>query len=528
MTSRALLIAVMLAFAALCHADEAPERQHILQLLAAGRNGEALTAAREWTTAHPDSPEALLLYATVQNACADIEGAIDSLDSAYFLTRDVNVLVRKGQVYLDSGQYARAESAFQEALRQQESCVAAHVGLAQVMMERNHALEAGASLKAALAIDPKSVQALVIMAKLRMTDGEPQAARELLQQALQVDPRAPQAYLSLGQIAAEAGNMAQARDYWRKYTELDPGSPAQWQLSHNLYPIASRPFECTGFYPTFSRDGKRVAYRGRGDAGSVYLSDVDNLAVYERVYQGNGNLYSLEWSPDGKYMLCRDYLRQEVQGKPEFTYRLFVVPVAPGQTDHEARKLYEGRYIGAPCWLPDSQSIVFDGYIAGKGRPLLRLPIAASATPAEPQVALMPERDESFSGCLALPGQAMPADGSLPKLLLHRWHVPTREYQVVLVDPRDRRQDRILVHSTQSLYYLAVSADGSTLLYYRRNGQPPSWSLVAQALAEDGPGRALPFRTTMPMPPALTADGKHLVLYQQQGLYMVDLVGVKE
>ena len=527
MIRRLLLSIALVMSAVLCHADDIPERRQILQLLGAGKNTAALQAARDWTTAHPDSPEALLLYATVQETCDDIDGAIDSLDSAYFLTHDVNVLVRKGQVYLDSGQYRPAERAFHDALRQQEDCVPAHVGLAEVLIERDQLLEATASLQAALTIDPHSVEALVAMGKLRLTEGQTQAAREMLQQALQLDPQAPQPYLSLGQIAAEAGDMAQARDHWRKYAALDPGSPAQWQLAHNLYPIRSRPFDCTGYYPTFARDGKRVAYRGRGDAGCLYVSTLANLAVYERVYEGDGTVYSLEWSPDGKFLLCRDYLKQEVQGKPEYTYRLLVIGVAEGQTEHPVRKLYEGRYVGAPCWTPDSQAILFDGYIPAKGRPLLRLPLTAT-TASEPEVALLPERDESFSGCLSLPNVPMPADGSPPPLLLHRWHVPSREYQLVRVNPKNRAQDRVLVRSAQSLYYMAVSADGKTLLYFRRVGQPASWSLMAQALDEDGPSRALPFRGRSPMPPAMTADGKHLVLYDKAGLCMMDLVGLNE
>lgn len=515
----ALLLVLLIAMAA--RADDLPERQRVLDLLAQGKPAEALAAAQEWTKAHPDLPDALLLLATMQEANDDLPGALDSLESAYFLTRDVSILVRKGRVYLESGQFPLAERQFQEALRQHESHVPAHVGLAQVMMEKGQLTEAGAALQAALGIDPHSVEALVAMARLQMAAGKPLEARPRLEQALQADAKAAEARLLLGQLAAESGDMAQARLHWQSYVTTDPGSVMSWQLAHNLYPIRSRPFDCTGYYPTFAHDGKRFAFRGRGDAGAVYLSTVDNPAVFERIYMGPGTIYSLDWSPDDTRLLCRDYKQDTVDGKPQFTYRLLVIE---GKAGGAARVLYEGRYVGVPSWLQDGQSVLFDGYVPGKGRPLLRLPL----TGGEPQPALLPERDESFAGCATLPTEPMPADGSLPRLLVHRWSVPAREYQVVLVNPKNRAQDQVLARSAQSLNYSAVSPDGRYLLYYRRAGQPPTWSLVALPLQEGGPGRQLPFRTAMPMPPALTPDMRHLVLYDRQGLQMVDLVGVKD
>lgn len=534
MMIRYLLPLLLLALqATLCAAENPPERQQIMQLLAEGKNVQALAAAREWTTAHPAMPEALLTYAEVQQVNDDFSGALDSLDSVYFMTRDAMVLVRKGDVYLEMGHHAQAEQEYLEALRQQDGCVAAHVGLASVMMARQRPLEAEAALQAALMIEPDAVPALLAMAKLRLQAHEPDRAREALLQALQKASDTAEAHLMLGQISAEAGDMAMAQEHWRKFGALDPSSSAQWQLTHNFYPVRSRPFNCSGFYPTFAPDGKRFAFRGRGDATSLYISALEQPEVTERLFQGPGTIQSLQWSPDGKYILCRDYLQKEEQGKPVYTYRLIVVPVPEGAVQRlsEGRLVYEGRYIGTPSWLPDSRGILFDGYVTGKGRPLLRVsiePPAEGAQPAEPQVALSPAREETFSGCMTIPGEPMSPDGGLPKLLIHRFHTPSREYQVVLVNPADRTQDQVLVHSDQSLYYTGVSPDGRTLLYFRRSGQPPAWSLVAKAIGEEGPGRALPFRTTVPMPPALTADSRHLVLYDRDGLYMVDLVGVEE
>lgn len=515
-------------------AQEAPERAHIFNLLQAGKLTEALAAARAWAMTQPESSEALLALASAQEANGDIEGALDSLESAYFLTRDVNILVRQGHVYLEAGLLDLAEKRFQEALRQQERCVGAHIGLARVLMERRQFLEAQAALQAALEIEPHAIEALLASAELRLANGEPQAAEAALKQILQSAPQTAQAYLLLGQIFAERGDMAQARPLWQKFCELDPAAPMRWLLTHNLFPIRLRPFEGNGYYPAFAPNGKLLAVRGRGDAGSLYISPLENLTLSQRIYHGSGTIFGLEWAPNSRYLLGREFLRTRGQDDKEVTkYRLILVDVVAAQagSDSAARVLHEDNYIGAPAWLPDSQSILFDGLLAGSGRVLMRLALPASEAdkiPA-PQLAVKPTAGEYFSGCITYAHAPMPPDGSLPKLLVQRWHAPSREYQLLLLDPADRKQDLILGRSTQNFYNACVSPCGRYLFYYRRVGQTRSWTLVVQPLTKEGSAYVLPFRTLSPMPPALTADGKQLVIWQdRQGLMIADLVGLQE
>lgn len=516
-------------------AQEAPERVQIYNLLQAGKLTEALAAARAWAMTQPESPEALLVLASVQEANGDMEGALDSLDSAYFLTRDVNILVRQGHVYLEAGLLDLAEKRFQEALRQHEQCVGAHIGLARVLLERRQFLEAQAALQAALEIEPHSIEALLANAQLCLANGEPRAAEVALQSILQFAPQTAKAYLLLGQIWAERGDLTQARQHWRKFCELDPAAPTRWLLTHNLFPIRWRPFECNGYYPAFAPNGKLLAFRGRGEAGSLYISPLENCSLQQRCYQGTGTIFSLEWSPNSQYLLCREYLRTRGQNDKEVAkYRLILVDVAAAQAGNgaAARVLHEDNYIGAPAWLPDSQSILFDGLLAGSGRVLLRLAIPASEADKipEPQLAVKPLPGEYFAGCLTYAHAPMPPEGSLPKLLVQRWHATSHEYQLILMEPADRKKDRILGRSAQNFYYPNVTLDGRYLFYYRRVGQTRSWTLVVQPLwAENTAAYVLPLRTLSPMPPAITADGKQLVIWQdRQGLMIADLVGLQE
>ncbi|MEN6547670.1 MAG: tetratricopeptide repeat protein [Armatimonadia bacterium] len=509
------LLAVILAVLtpALAPAEEMPERQRVMELLAAGKEAEALEAAKSWTVTHPSLPEALLLYATVQERNDDYEGAVDSLESAHFLSRDVSVLVRKGYLQMDAGQLGQAQLTFQQALRQQETHAPAHVGLALIMLEKRNPLEAGAAARCALAIDPRSVEALVVLARLKLLEAKYAEADQYLQQAIKINPDAPTAHLWMGRLCSEMGREDDARRSWRRYIELDGGSPTSWLLSNNLYATAARPHPCTGYYPVFSPDGKLLAFRGRGDAGCVYLSEVNKPEQFVRIYQGNGTLYTMEWSSDSKYLMARDYVQEQVDGKPQYKYRLIVMEAKEGG---EAKTIQEGRYIGTPSWSRDCKSILYDGYIQGKGRPLLSLPI----TGGEPQILLMPQNGESFSGVLAHP------DGQ--HLLVQRWMAKDKEYQIAQIDPADRTRDQVLSRGPYSFYYMSLTPDGRFVSYFRRIGQPPTWQMMILPLEGGGPAHPMGLRLTYMLLPAFTHDMKHVLIYENQGMMLHDLSGVRE
>lgn len=506
------LLLPLLLLCALCQAQPAlPEHQRVLDLVAAGKDTQALAAARDWTLQHPDLPEALLLYAQLQENSDDLTGALDSLDAAYFLCRDVNIIVRKGQLYLDSGQLDQAQQQFRLALRQHEECVPAHLGLAQIMLEKREFAEAGAATQAALALAPQSIEAQVTLARLDIQTGKLAEAEQLLLETLRQQPDCADAHLWLGRVYHDTGRSDQARAEWRRYVALQPADNTAWLLAHNLYLAASKPFPCSGYYPTFAPDGKRLAFRGRGDAGAIYISKLDEPDKGERIYQSDATIYTLDWSPDSRCLLCRDYLQETVDGKPQYKYRLFVLEA---KTGGKATTVYEGRYVGQPGWTPDGKTIQFDGYVQGKGRGILSVPI----TGGEATMVIAPLTGESFMGCQWL------RDGK--HAILQRWSQADREYQLVLTDPADRRQDRILTRAQQSLYSMALSPDGKYLLYYRRLGQPPTWNLMAIALDNPGAGHSLGVRTQQMLPPAITPDMKQILLYPGADLMAFELDGV--
>ena len=133
---------VLVVMASCGQAQEAPEAARVRDLVAADRLDEALALARDWTLSRPSELEGLTIYARLQTQMGQYQGAVDSLDSAWFLTRDPQMLVDKGLVCLEWGRPADAAQAFREALRHNDSCAPAHAGLARMMLEAGDHAEA--------------------------------------------------------------------------------------------------------------------------------------------------------------------------------------------------------------------------------------------------------------------------------------------------------------------------------------------------------------------------------------------------
>lgn len=510
--SRALLVAAIWSVSALCWCQQAPQVAQIQQLLAADQLDEALAASQEWAHREPADPLALLTMARLQVEAGQFEAALDSLDAAYFLTRDPEALVQKGLVYLQWGRTPEAEAAMQEALQHSDSCAGAHAGLARVYLEQRRPMEARAAALAALGVDPNHGGARVVLARLDIADGNLAKAAEVLGGTASPAPQGAETALWLGNVLALQGRPEEARPHWRHFVEASPGDSDAWLLAHGLHPLQLGPYACPGAYPTFSPDGRRVAFRGNADPGSVYLAPADRPESYERLYEGDGTVYSLEWSPDGSRLACREYAKADVTGKQQLRYAIVVLTV---DRPRETARAYEGSYAGECCFSPDGNEIWFDGYVPGKGRGML----AATLTGGEPRVVLLPQRYETFIGC-----RFSPADG---RLLAQRWWQESREYQLLFLDQTDRHRDQLVAHTRQKLQFPVFTPDGSHLLYFMRTGGG-LWDLVAQCVLAGSRPRPL-LRGLRNLAPVAFADqGQQMVVADASGEYhLYRLLGLR-
>ena len=123
-------------------------------------------------------------------------------------------------------------------------------------------------------------------------------------------------------------------------------------MSVNIDAAADIPEEimdCTWFYPAFSTDGKRVAYRLQDQLILADCGSGETIQSYPR-QSGAGFLGS--WSPDGRYVAYGSYGYQDVTG-------LWVVHVETGKS----KKVAEGSFT-MPVWSPDGLKIALDHRIS--------------------------------------------------------------------------------------------------------------------------------------------------------------------
>jgi thiol-disulfide isomerase/thioredoxin len=99
------------------------------------------------------------------------------------------------------------------------------------------------------------------------------------------------------------------------------------------------------WYPAFSFDGKRIAYRS---GGQLVLADRETGTALQQFQIPGGRGFLGSWSPDGKYVAYGGYGFHDVPG-------LWIVDVQTG----DLRQLSDG-FATMPVWSPDGSKISMD------------------------------------------------------------------------------------------------------------------------------------------------------------------------
>jgi tetratricopeptide (TPR) repeat protein len=165
-----------------------------------GRRADGVRRLRQLTSRlDPRTARDYLRLAQAATALAGFQDA-QAFKEANTFFRDANRLAPDdpdinaawGELFLDKHNPGDAMKSFQEALRVDESHVAALIGAAQVNSGMNPPA-ARAALERALKVNPNSVPAHLLQAELALDDRERDAARESIKKALSINPNSLEA-----------------------------------------------------------------------------------------------------------------------------------------------------------------------------------------------------------------------------------------------------------------------------------------------------------------------------------------------
>ncbi|HKW29983.1 MAG TPA: tetratricopeptide repeat protein, partial [Verrucomicrobiae bacterium] len=131
-------------------------------------------------------------------------------------------LVAEAQNYFSAREYGKAESDYQEILKQDQNNGLALANLAAIELEENKLDDADKHIQAALAQSPNDAYNLTVLGRVQFAEAKYDEALDALSRAAKLDPQNPDIENYLGVTLAQKGLRTQAETALRRAVQLDP------------------------------------------------------------------------------------------------------------------------------------------------------------------------------------------------------------------------------------------------------------------------------------------------------------------
>ncbi|MGH9494964.1 MAG: tetratricopeptide repeat protein [Candidatus Sulfotelmatobacter sp.] len=190
---------------------------------AAGKNAEALQAARELSAAHKPDVQTHVTLGVILASAKQYKPAQLELEQANALQPDTfEILHDLGQAYLRGREYEKASVVLNRALKSKPESVETLYLLAQVDSEQARPLDALELLLRAHKLAPQNTDVIFLMARVSMTQNYFEDAIPLLESGLKIAPQRADLHAALGESYFMSGKVEKAVDELKTLIAIEP------------------------------------------------------------------------------------------------------------------------------------------------------------------------------------------------------------------------------------------------------------------------------------------------------------------
>ncbi len=211
-------------------------------LIGANRLDEANKITDEILKKNPKDVDAIILRAQLQMIRKQFADAVATLESSLKTEADNAVLhYQLGRALAASGNAARAESEWREALRLAPNYVAAQEALSAAAAAKGDWAQASKSADAVILNNPNIPIGYLLRAAAKAGRGDYAGAEADAKKAMELAPQSSVPYLQLGAFRASTRRYAEAEKLFERALELDPKSTAALQALVGIYGDQKQP-----------------------------------------------------------------------------------------------------------------------------------------------------------------------------------------------------------------------------------------------------------------------------------------------